>query len=197
MPLSMGKSPASFSRNVSTEMHEGKPLKQSLAIAYAMKRKAAQMAKGGMMHKREMPCAAHGMMACHMCSGGDMMAEGGEIEHEEKSSGYHHMPEEHEHHPHHEPMEEDEEMPMEEDDMVARIMAKIKKDHEEGMHVRKEYSEGGRVSNDDEPLADFEKNQFDDLVKNVVNFSKNILVCSGCGKKLDYEHLSKKKLYKK
>ena len=39
--------------------------------------------------------------------------------------------------------------------------------------------------------------QFDDLVKNVVNFSKKILVCSDCGEKLDYEHLSKKKLYKK
>jgi multimeric flavodoxin WrbA len=38
--------------------------------------------------------------------------------------------------------------------------------------------------------------QFDDLVKNVVDFSKKILVCSDCGKRLDYEHLSKKKLYK-
>jgi multimeric flavodoxin WrbA len=39
--------------------------------------------------------------------------------------------------------------------------------------------------------------QFDDLVNNVVNFSKKILICSGCGGKLEYEHLSKKKLYKK
>jgi len=38
--------------------------------------------------------------------------------------------------------------------------------------------------------------QFDDLVRNVVDFSKKILICSACGKKLDYEHLSKKKLYK-
>lgn len=40
MPLIHGKSPASFSKNVATEMHEGKPLKQSLAIAYSMKRRA-------------------------------------------------------------------------------------------------------------------------------------------------------------
>lgn len=39
--------------------------------------------------------------------------------------------------------------------------------------------------------------QFDDLVNNVVNFSKKILVCSDCGQKLDYEHVSKKKLYGK
>jgi len=39
--------------------------------------------------------------------------------------------------------------------------------------------------------------QFDDLVRNVVNFSRKILICSGCGEKLDYEHLSKKKLHKK
>lgn len=49
MPLIKGKSKKSFEKNVKTEMHEGKPQDQSLAIAYSMKRKAEQkkMAHGG------------------------------------------------------------------------------------------------------------------------------------------------------
>ncbi len=51
MPLIKGKSPQSFSKNVSTEMDAGKPQKQALAIAYQMKRKAKKMAEGGMVPK--------------------------------------------------------------------------------------------------------------------------------------------------
>src|SRR5260221_518246 len=40
MPLIKGKSQKSFVKNLKTEIHEGKPMKQSLAIAYAMKKKA-------------------------------------------------------------------------------------------------------------------------------------------------------------
>lgn len=47
MPLIKGKSKNTFQKNLKTEMHEGKPMKQSLAIAYAMKRKGK--AHGGMM----------------------------------------------------------------------------------------------------------------------------------------------------
>ena len=49
MPLIKGKSPAAFEHNVKAEMHSGKPQKQSLAIAYNMKRKAQakKMAEGG------------------------------------------------------------------------------------------------------------------------------------------------------
>ena len=47
MPLIKGKSPASFSHNVSAEMHAGKPQKQAVAIAYSEKRKAQHMAEGG------------------------------------------------------------------------------------------------------------------------------------------------------
>lgn len=47
MPLIKGKSKESFEKNVKTEMHHDKPLKQSLAIAYAMKRKAQHKAMGG------------------------------------------------------------------------------------------------------------------------------------------------------
>jgi hypothetical protein len=47
MPLIKGKSPKAFSKNVETEMNAGKPQKQALAIAYALKRKAKKMAMGG------------------------------------------------------------------------------------------------------------------------------------------------------
>jgi len=74
--------------------------------------------------------------ACH----GGKMAEGGEVE----ASGYEAMPEEH---------EKENEAAMHEDaDMIARIM-----------HKRKMYSKGGMVANDDEPIAEFKPNQFDDL----------------------------------
>lgn len=46
MPLAKGKSEKAFKQNVRTEMHAGKSQKQSLAIAYAMKRRQ-KMAKGG------------------------------------------------------------------------------------------------------------------------------------------------------
>ncbi len=37
---------------------------------------------------------------------------------------------------------------------------------------------------------------FSDLVENTVNFARTILECPECGHKFDYEHVSKKKLYK-
>jgi hypothetical protein len=52
MPLIPGKSKKSFGKNVETEMDAGKPQKQALAIAYAMKRKGKKkMAEGGSMEK--------------------------------------------------------------------------------------------------------------------------------------------------
>lgn len=59
MPLSQGKSPKSFSKNVRTEMEHGKPQKQAVAIAYAVKRKNAHKAHGGEMESCEM-CGAQG-----------------------------------------------------------------------------------------------------------------------------------------
>ena len=47
MPLIKGKSKESFSKNVATEMDSGKPQKQSLAIAYAVQRKAKKKMFGG------------------------------------------------------------------------------------------------------------------------------------------------------
>lgn len=54
MPLIQGKSPESFSKNVGKEMEAGKPRGQSLAIAYAVKRRMAQkkMSKGGMADEK-------------------------------------------------------------------------------------------------------------------------------------------------
>jgi hypothetical protein len=38
MPLAKGKSKATFSKNVATEVKAGKPVKQAVAIAYSVKR---------------------------------------------------------------------------------------------------------------------------------------------------------------
>ena len=79
MPLSTGKSKKSFSKNVSTEMKAGKPQKQALAIAYAVKKKNMK-AKGGEMAKcpdcmsAGGQCMAHGGM-----SDMDHMSEGGQV----------------------------------------------------------------------------------------------------------------------
>jgi len=54
MPLIHGKSEKSFSKNVSTEMEHGKPQKQALAIAYAIKRAAQKKFMGGQI-KNESP----------------------------------------------------------------------------------------------------------------------------------------------
>lgn len=77
MPLIQGKSKKAFSENVKTEMEHGKPQKQSLAIAYSVKRKNARkkMASGGEVsaanEKRPMPDDVHSsenMMEGHKIS---------------------------------------------------------------------------------------------------------------------------------
>lgn len=153
MPLIKGKSEDSFKKNVATEYKAGHPLKQSLAIAYAMKRKAQNMADGGFVKEEEAsgyePCEVHGRSDCKMCYG-EEMSDGGFIG-EEESSGYHDMPEYH---------KKENEMAEHEDmDMIDRIISK-----------RNMYSEGGKVANsdhgmDDDKLAGFEPNEFDDLTK--------------------------------
>ena len=82
----------------------------SMAVKYAMKKRAAKMSEG---------CMEHGTPGCAMCYGGKM-AEGGEVD--DGSEG-----------------------------IVDRIM--------------KRFSKGGEVANDTPVTADFEDNQFDDLVK--------------------------------
>lgn len=131
-------------------------MSHSLAIAYAMKRKAQKMAKGGMCYAQggeaggksewhAKPCIRHGAYACEDCSHG-AYAEGGFVE-KEKASGYEPMPEEHAEH-----MVEHEIPNQGEDELVDRIM-------------EQRYSMGGRVANDTPAIAGSEENQFDDLVK--------------------------------
>jgi hypothetical protein len=117
----------------------------SMAIKYAMQKKAKKMADGG-------PCDEHGTHMCKMCHGG-MYADGGFVE-EEEESGYMPRPEEHADHMYEHPVENQ----GDHEDMVGRIMKKRM------MHSQ-HYSEGGRVANDTPPDSEFEPNQFDDLVK--------------------------------
>ena len=48
MPLLKGKSKKAFQENIRTEAHAGKPIKQAVAIAYSVKRKAKKACDGGM-----------------------------------------------------------------------------------------------------------------------------------------------------
>lgn len=153
MPLIKGKSQKSFVKNLKTEMHEGKPMKQSLAIAYNMKRKAQKKAHGGVMHynegdKVEQPQPSPTPANVKLGSAPDdkdpnsvqtsmrkafKFAEGGKVK--EMKSGYLPMPEERE--PANAPAQEEDDkdlnqhmpmiMPDDQDDMVARIMQKQSK----------------------------------------------------------------------
>jgi hypothetical protein len=62
VPLIKSKSQKAMSENIATEMHAGKPQKQAIAIAYAVKRKAPKkMAEGGSVKSeaRPMPDQKH------------------------------------------------------------------------------------------------------------------------------------------
>jgi len=159
MPLIEGKGQKAFSHNVRAEMNADKPLKQSLAIAYAMKRKAKardrkedeeeHKASGGMVNierrKRDFNHNSRNY------------AEGGlaEFEREEGASGY--------------PVEDlpcpdcasghcdrhSDDMMAHGGDVVARLM-------------QKRMSEGGKIANASDEYtggeqADFSSNEFDDL----------------------------------
>ena len=45
MPLVKSKSPTSFRKNIKAEVAAGKPVKQAVAIAYAVKREAMKKGK--------------------------------------------------------------------------------------------------------------------------------------------------------
>jgi hypothetical protein len=51
MPLLRSKSDKAFEQNVRAEMRAGKPQKQALAIAYAIKRRAQKKSEGGLVKK--------------------------------------------------------------------------------------------------------------------------------------------------
>jgi hypothetical protein len=46
MPLSKSTSKRAFNKNVATEVRAGRPVKQAVAISYAVKREAAKKSKG-------------------------------------------------------------------------------------------------------------------------------------------------------
>lgn len=107
---------------------------KNLAMAYALKRRAKKMARGGMSDD---PTPITGVNEDAMKK--EMYAEGGMAE------------EEMEYDPTENPMPKDNMAAEDEDeDMISRIM-------------RKRYSKGGMVANDTPPVADFEENDFDDL----------------------------------
>jgi hypothetical protein len=57
MPLIHSKKPAAFKENIRKEVHAGKPVKQAVAIAYSVKRKAEHKADGGMCECQGKGCA--------------------------------------------------------------------------------------------------------------------------------------------
>lgn len=65
MPLIKSKSKKAFNENVSAEVHAGKPVKQAVAIAYSVKRKAshkgAHEMKGHHKHHHHKKKAEHHM----------------------------------------------------------------------------------------------------------------------------------------
>ncbi len=151
MPLMNSKSPEAFKHNLKAEMKAGKPMAQSLAIAYAQKRKARKMAEGGNVDPEYFGRVAD------ETDGGESRTGQRWAEDSKKSAMTPYSPE----------YKHDQETKMrgwaEEypefhyahgGDIVDKVM-------------RKHYSEGGKVSNGGEDelshLADGDPNNFDDL----------------------------------
>jgi hypothetical protein len=172
MPLMHGKSPKAFKQNIRTEMHHGKPQKQALAIAYAIKRKAQHKAKGGYMsgHERdeaeqfrelEPEAKSYGMHTSGQRFGkedvdravehvegrmkrGELKMAGGGMCAAHGAYACEHCSSEHAAH-------ETAETDHDDDHLISKIMKK---------HG---YSHGGKVSNEEHWTADFEPNEFDVL----------------------------------
>jgi hypothetical protein len=194
MPLSHGKSKKSFQHNIKAELAAGKPLKQSLAIAYNTKRHAQHKAHGGSVK----PSRFHHLEGevdhiMHQKEDGftDLsrnLAEGGMIHEDEMKSGYMAHPDAAEKHNHPAMMEDDKDLNQH---MVHAVMGEPeghevdKEMHEQSMDysdldrlamggyaegdiigrvMKRHYSMGGRVANDSEPISEEMPNQFDDLV---------------------------------
>lgn len=172
MPLLKGKSEKAFKQNIKTEYEAGKPLKQSLAIAYGMKKRSHKMAEGGQIkdnyqsscHEHcESPCAIHPQASGFESHEGDpkrpdeaAMAEDpralnqhGEIEEGPEGT---YMAEGGQ-------ITDNKQSDAHEKDMVGRIMKQR----------QQMFSKGGQVANqdhgpNDSRLTGFDPNEFDDLV---------------------------------
>jgi hypothetical protein len=143
MPLLKGSNPKVFEHNFKVERKAGKPMKQSLAIAYAMKKKK-KMAKGGMMHGEDCECPN-----CCTAIGRDPSPEvvmNGPAHAEAAKDLNQHMP-------------------MTKEDMYDDLVDRIMQQHSKDFSSEARLSEGGMVANggEDEDLADFSPNEFDDL----------------------------------
>ena len=180
MPLIHGKSDRAFKQNIKTEMKEGKDMKQSLAIAYNLKRKAQKMAKGGDVEMAKQDAEMSGgkylphMEEDEVSQPQDVIgkfAQGGEAMKTrreralEAAMGMLNQHGEHEEGP--EGTEDDSSVPFErtishplenqhdKEDMVGKIM-------KQRMHT---YAQGGEVEEKEhsDDLADFDENDFDRL----------------------------------
>lgn len=153
MPLIKGKSPEAFKHNIKAEVKAGKPLKQSLAIAYSMKKKAKKMADGGSVGPTLGSIINYPGSSTTAPSKPKGYAEGGEVEQEEHDPEYDQYRLMARSEEPHEMEMENQIHDMNKHGLVDRIMAK-----------RQMMSEGGKVANDTPITAGFDSNDFDDLV---------------------------------
>lgn len=170
MPLFKGKSEAAFKHNVRTEMNAGKSQKQSLAIAYQMKRKK-KMAKGGDVkgvHRDQMSKGKSlaGEIVRGAREGGkekhQSMNELAKTLHEEKLEELKGMKGPHGNYA--EGGEVDGPVSEEEAKKFAKGAGFADGGEVTCPHCTKTFSHGGQVANDDMMLADTLPNEFDDLV---------------------------------
>ncbi len=163
MPLEHGKSNSAFRHNIKAEMHAGKPLKQSLAIAYAMKRRHKKhMAEGGFVEEEmageyAAPDPGEYPRPNHMAMEEDDrrlnqhgMHEMGDYG-EDRRNTPHGMYEGNPGNSHDQYQSEAHEM-----DMVGRILKQL----------QHRYAKGGMVEAGDEHEAEFAPDEFDELETN-------------------------------
>lgn len=155
MPLKHGKSEKSFKENIKTEIAHGKPQKQAVAIAYAVRRKAQHKAKGGLipgvehphkgepMNKKLHPCAHGGPVHCNM----GCYSDGGEVKKglgEKIDQGVHALKEAHDY-AKRRPQSPEEQKEVEKKERILDP-EKVRK----FMEGFRGYAEGGEVEDDEE-----------------------------------------------
>ena len=165
MPLIKSKSKKAFEQNLKTEIEEGTPMKQSLAIAYALKRKAKKMADGGQVEheaaesdaveRQEHQEPQHDLVDRQEQSKPlKQLAEGGDIEEDSVDRQEHKAPQK-DLVDHSDPSKPIIMQKLAKGGVVDRIMAKRKGPLAEAMEGEAE----------EDHLADSEENEFDDVVK--------------------------------
>ncbi len=149
MPLLKGSSGKIFEHNIEVERKAGKPMKQSLAIAYAMKKKKKKMADGGQVTPGQPtpPTLPGAQSAQDSMRKAFNFSKGGAVAEDDKDLNQH-------------PVMTKEDMY---DDLVDRIMMHKSQDYSNEARL----SEGGMIGNEvDIDSADHMPAQYDDLVLN-------------------------------